>query len=247
VRHEQALSWQLLSSWWALAGRNSEAEPLMLKAIALWKTLVAEQPGVAEPARLLGGTLSNLGQLKLLTGRPRETVPHCTEAIGLLNGVVKQVPGDAEARLFLRNAHWMRAEALTRLGQYADTVADWDRAIALDSGTMRPGFRVMRAGSWARTGKHVEAAAEVERLLEKGGLSANLLYGLACVAGQAAQAAPPGEARDRYADRAMEVLKRAVDAGFTDVRRLQMSSELAPLRQREAYRKLLADLQKKSL
>jgi tetratricopeptide (TPR) repeat protein len=246
VRHEQAFSWYQLAVWWLPARRHADAESALLKAISLWKELLREQPGVAERARVLGNTLSRLGQLKMHTARPLEAVAHASEAIHWLNDAVNQAPKHAQARLFLRNAHWLRAEARTRLGLHAEAITDWDRTIALDTGTLRRTFRQLRAASLASSGKHAEATAEVERLVEAGELSASVLYGLACVVSVAAKAAPPGEVRERYAARALELLQRAVDGGFADVRRIETSPELAAVRQCEGFRKVLAALQKKS-
>ena len=49
-----------------------------------------------------------------------------------------------------------------------------------------------------------------------------------------------------YTDRAMEFLQRAVKVGYKDVDRLKRDPELGPLRDRDDFRKLLADLEKKS-
>src|SRR5206468_10578373 len=55
------------------------------------------------------------------------------KAMALLDPLVQQQPRLLKGRLFLRNAHWGRAQALGNLGQYQDAVNDWDRAVALNA------------------------------------------------------------------------------------------------------------------
>ena len=48
-----------------------------------------------------------------------------------------------------------------------------------------------------------------------------------------------------YADRAMELLQKAVTAGYKDAAHVKKDPDLDPLRDREDFKTLLADLEKK--
>ena len=79
------------------------------------------------------------------------------------------------------------------------------------------------------------------------GVSGEDLYNAACIYGLAAAAAQePGE-RDAYAVQAVALLRRAQAAGFfkdcAKIERLKRDSYLAPLRQREDFRKFVAELE----
>jgi hypothetical protein len=49
--------------------------------------------------------------------------------------------------------------------------------------------------------------------------------------------------KNAYADRAMELLQAAVQAGYKDAARMRVDPDLDPLREREDFKKLLADLE----
>ena len=50
--------------------------------------------------------------------------------------------------------------------------------------------------------------------------------------------------KTEYADRAMELLAKAVGAGFKDAAHMKTDTDLDPLRNREDFKKLLAELEK---
>ena len=66
------------------------------------------------------------------------------------------------------------------------------------------------------------------------------LYNFACFCALASTKVP--DKKQEYADRAMELLHKAVKAGFNDAE--QIAEDLAPLRDREDFKKLLESLSK---
>ena len=52
--------------------------------------------------------------------------------------------------------------------------------------------------------------------------------------------------RKAHADQAMALLRKAVDAGYHDIRTFRTEDALDPLREREDFKKLLAELEQKS-
>src|SRR5262249_42045417 len=102
---------------------------------------------------------------------------------------------------------------------------------------------------------HVRLATTAEELSRFGYDPANDTYNaasyLCCCANLAEKDAELEEARRKeltqgYAGRSMALLRQAVDRGFKDAARLRQNPALAPLRAREEFRQLLAELEGKA-
>jgi tetratricopeptide (TPR) repeat protein len=152
---------------------------------------------------------------------------------------------------------------LTRLGRHADAVADWRRALELDSGSNRNFLHFNLAYALIRSGDHAGAVAEAEKLEKSQPATGNLLYNLASVYSRAA-AAVAGDASlpestrkqrvEQYASRAVALLSRGAQGGMfrnpANLERLRKDidvnkdSDLAPLRDRADFKKLLADVER---
>src|SRR5262249_34979339 len=107
----------------------------------------------------------------------------------------------------------------------------------------QPSFRARRAITRLEAGQLAEAVAEVEELTKASEWSADQWYDFAC-----AYAVASGQIADRareYADRAMELLRRAVKAGFKDAAHMKQDKDLDALREREDFKKLLAEMGRK--
>ena len=86
--------------------------------------------------------------------------------------------------------------------------------------------------------------AEVAELTKKPSWTAGQWYNFACVYSFAS--AKIADKKNEYADRAMELLQKAVKAGWNDAKHTANDTDLDPLRDREDFKKLLADLEKKA-
>jgi serine/threonine-protein kinase len=225
-------------------GRPLEAEKAYQRALALLEKLADAHPTVPEYAVNLGGNLCNLGHLKLDQARPEAALPCYQRAITTLEAVLARVPRDPTARQFLCNSHGGRAEALARLQRHGEAVQDWDRAIALDDGSGRNGLRLRRALMQVQQGDHTRATTEVEEVLQDGNPSAGLLYGAACVYALAAGKVQDAPLVERYAVRAVALLRAAVVKGYRNVAHLKQDTDLDALRQRPDFQAVLADLEK---
>ncbi len=104
--------------------------------------------------------------------------------------------------------------------------------------------RADRTDSLAQAGKLSEAVAEVAELTKNSTWSAAQWYNFACVYSLASVKIT--DKKNEYADRAMELLQKAVKAGWNDAKHTASDTDLAPLRDREDFKKLLADLEKKA-
>ena len=144
------------------------------------------------------------------------------------------------ARDALRDAHAGHARALDRLGQHAEAVQYWEQAVKRDDGSQRAVLKLGLAISQAQaSGHHDQALSEAETLAKVS--DAPTLEGLARLCALASAVA--GE---RYAVRAEKLLRQAVDEGYRDTLYLKEGADLAPLRQRDDFKKLLAELEEKT-
>jgi hypothetical protein len=100
-----------------------------------------------------------------------------------------------------------------------------------------------RRAARVQAGKFPEAIAEVAELTKNSSWHAGQWYDFACVSSLAS--AKIAEKNKEYADRAMELLQKAVKAGWNDAKHTVKDTDLDPLRDREDFKKLLADLEKK--
>jgi predicted Zn-dependent protease len=131
-----------------------------------------------------------------------------------------------------------------RLRQYAEAVKDWDMAVALSSKPEEPVARAARATARINAGQVAEAVAEVAELSKTLSWHASQWYEFARVC--AVASGKGADSKRAYADRAMQLLWQAVQAGYRDVAHMQKDAALDPLRTREDFQKLLAELAKRS-
>jgi hypothetical protein len=132
-----------------------------------------------------------------------------------------------------------RAEALDRLGRHADAQKDWDRAIDLTGGTA-PSYRCFRLLSEGRT---PEAVAAADELAAEKDVQGNVLYALARVDALAAAHSADAGKGERYAARAVALLRQASERGYDPAARMKTDPALASLRKLKDFQKLLADLE----
>ncbi len=153
--------------------------------------------------------------------------------------------------------HGSRANLLPSLGRHSEAVADWDKVLELnDDPADRLSYHLFRILALVRTkdyARGVEEAISVSQ--EQSGsrkIAAADLYNDACIFALASAAAgndahlDPAECRRgalSYADTLLEWLKRAAATGFFDDPKTRdvaaNDADLAPLRDRPDFRKLL--------
>jgi serine/threonine protein kinase len=250
-RSDLAASHSDLGNLLADLGKRAGAEDQNGKALAIREKLAADFPTVPTYRVNLGGSYCNLGNLVSGGGKPADSLAWYQKALDTLRPVHEQEPRDTTAKLFLRNSHWNRAVARNSLGQFAEALKDWDRAIELSEKSEQPHLRVGRAITQVRAGQVAEAVAEVAALMRtpvadapgSPTWNAGQWYDLACFYSLAS-----GKSADRkreYADRAMELLRKAANAGYNDAGHMKQDSDLDPLRSREDFKLLLREIEAK--
>jgi eukaryotic-like serine/threonine-protein kinase len=236
-----------LGSALAKAGRWPEAEQAERQGVALLEKLVEDFPQLPHYWAELGVAQCRLGRALTGRNRPDAALSCLDKAISLLDKTIAQGWRAAIVRGSLRDTHSSRAEALTALGRHKEAIKDLDRAIELDDGGRRATLQLDRASSLARAGEHAQAVAQAESIAAGKDVSASTFYAAACVHAQAAAAAKSDQLLcERYSKRAVELLRHAAGAGYKDGTHMKKDLDLEPLRSREDFKKLLADLEANS-
>jgi serine/threonine-protein kinase len=122
------------------------------RSLEISKRLYQEHPGEHHHERDYAITLSCMGDL-VTEDKKSVAIPLYDEAILHLEKTLKTDAQDAQVRLSLRNAYWGRAEGHTDAGEFAQAVADWDRAIELDDGSHKNEWLVKRDEARAKIKK----------------------------------------------------------------------------------------------
>jgi eukaryotic-like serine/threonine-protein kinase len=225
----------------------AEAEDAYREALTIQERLAADST-MPQYRIDLGGTQVNFGRLLAKKQEPEPALEWYGKAIATLEGAMQKVKVDANARRFLRDAHWARAEALdVDLKRYAEALADWGKTVQLSPETEKARFRMRRATCLVRAGQVDAATQEAEEVAKTAG--AVTLFDAACVFALAA--ARPDEtagslSKEECATRAVALLRQAVAQGFNNAEHMKRDDDLTVLRQRDDFKKLLAELEKKS-
>jgi tetratricopeptide (TPR) repeat protein len=224
-------------------GKRLEAEEQHRKALAIREKLAADYPAVTEYQLRLGSSCYNYGSLVLDGGRAGESLGWFDKAITTLAPIHRAEPRDVTAKQALRSSYWGRAKAYDAIAKHGEAVKDWDRVVELSPPAERSGYRASRAISRLQAGMVVEAVAEVAELTKSSKWNAGEWYDFACV--YAVASGKLADEKAEHADAAMELLQKAVKAGFKDAAHMRTDADLASLREREDFKKLLADLEAK--
>jgi tetratricopeptide (TPR) repeat protein len=226
------------------AVRHAEALEWYGKARELEEKLVRDHPEVVGYRDQLAATYVNLGNLSREQFRLTDALDWYAKGFTVLRQVLDTDLQDATARLFLRNAYWGRARTLTQLSRHAEAAKAWTHAAELDQGGMKTFFRLQRALSLAHSGDHAVAVAEANALAEAKNGQALILYDTACVCALASSSLK-GDTKlaERYASRAVELLRQAVAKGYKDVAHMKKDTDRDGLRGREDFKKLEESLQ----
>ena len=224
-------------------GNSDEAREARIEydqARDLRQKLADQFPGVPGYQVDLGESCLNFGVLLRDQGQPADSLPYFNKAIETLTAVHEKESRNVMAKKYLQESYWYRAIALERLDRYTESTKDWQKATELSPKPESPEFRTSRAISLARAGRVAEAVAEVAELSKAGAWNSDQWYTFACFYSVAS--AKAADKKQEYADRAMELLRKAVQAGWKGGAYMTRDTDLDPLREREDFKKLQADL-----
>jgi tetratricopeptide (TPR) repeat protein len=222
--------------------RPKDSARAFSRALALADRRRRQEPTSAPYALLGGGTRCNLGHLMRQEKQFQAALKWFGQARPILEEVYRRQPRDAEARAYLGACLEGRARTLAELGRYPEAAEDLKRGLKLKPEKERPALR-LEWGCWrARAGDCTRATAEADEVLRSKDVSPLLIYSAACVYALAA-ARTPSPLGERYALRAVALLRRARASGFFQPpdrqALLDTDRDLDALRRRADFRELL--------
>jgi tetratricopeptide (TPR) repeat protein len=236
------------------AKRLAEARAALNRSREIGEGLVRDDPTVLKYRSDLGRTYINLGALESEAGRPGEAVMHLEPAREHLREVFRRRPRDRSARDALATACGDLGIGLDAVGRHAEALEAYRECARLELELLRgndpkppPSRLLLGTGllGQARCHRHLGRIAEAARVAEEWrALCDGDPMELCSVAQElmhCSQAAEGTAGSRRYADRAMDLLREAVVAGFRNAEWLRTEPTLDSLRTRADFRDLLAD------
>jgi eukaryotic-like serine/threonine-protein kinase len=246
----------------APAGRRKEAEADFRSALAVYQQLAADFPARSAYQEGLAQSHGNLGELLLNTGRGDEAEGHFRKALAVQQRLVADHPETPYHHHEIAETldHFARLEQSRR--DYAGARAFLAEAqshhqAALKGNPRNPTFRVAFRNHTATLAEtllaladHAEAAAAADSLPQTAVDPPEDLYRAGCflarcvpLAEKDAKLLPSQRQKlaTEYAERAVAALRQAVAKGYRDGKHLKEAPDLATVRQREDFQKLLAE------
>jgi serine/threonine protein kinase len=231
-----------LASLLASQRQAKQADTHFRAAVDIRQELADKFPSQAGYQVDLGGVCCDYGSMLRRNGKAADSLVWFDRAIRTLSAVVEHDGRNETARRFLRNSHWGRARALDEMKKYAEAIKEWTRVLELSPAAEQPRFHVRRADSRVRGGNVAESVAEIAEPSKSATLQAGECHDMACI--YAVASSKDAARKQEYADRAMELLEKAVKAGYQDAGQMETNKDLDVLRQREDFKKLIQSLPK---
>jgi tetratricopeptide (TPR) repeat protein len=241
-----------------------EAEGELLEALQIFKPLVAEFPGNPEFQRQLGNAYLHLGNLYRDTQRPEKAVSVLLETLKVYEPLAERFPTVPNYPSELGGA--LNNLAMVRLnqGDLPEAQQLLARAIvhqraALKVNPRNPVYReflsnhiAVLADVQARRGLHTAAVESALELANHRKENAEDAYDAACVIARCVPLAEqdPTIADDKrrelaqlYGEQAITLLRDAMTRGYKDVEHLKQDDDLASVRKRTDFQKLLTEME----
>jgi serine/threonine protein kinase len=266
LRQELAKSHTNRGNLLKATGRLQEAEQDYDQALSIKKQLAADFPARPEFRQDLARSHNNRGILLKEMGRLREAEHDYDQALSIKKQLAADFPNQPDMRndlagtcvnlalLHLKQKDWAAAKRLLDEGRP-------HHLAALKANPRHPTYRQFyRNYLGVLTAAHAglleqdDAVRTAETCRDLGWDAPADAYEAACALGKCvgivAKHAKLNENQRQaaarfYGDAAMRLLRDAVSKGFKDVRDMKKETDLDPLRQREDFRKLIAQLEGK--
>jgi serine/threonine protein kinase len=262
LRRELAISHNGLGSLLDQTGRLIDAEAAFRDALAIQKKLVADFPESSEFRSELAAVHNNLGELFRRTNKPADAEAAYRDALAVQRKLAAEFPDQPDLRNQL-------ARTLGNLALFASERRDFaavrthlaeaqpHHQAALKANGQNPVYRqlyrdnlgrlvVTSAGLLDRASA-IQVADKMRDLGWDPPVNAyDAALALAGCIPAVQQLKPEAQAAAEtqfYGDETMKMLKDAVAKGFRDAADLKQNKELDPLRGREDFKKLLAELE----
>ena len=216
-REDLASSYNVLGLLLMNLDQPKAAEQAYSRAIALQRRLADEFPTVPSYRSALGGTFHNLAEIHLERGEHTEAQRLLVEAVRSQLTALKYNEKNPEARRYAYNHHWALAETYVALKKHSEAAQATDGLLHLRPRGWQPLH--LAAGLFAQCVAVVEETAGVGDV-EKEGL------------------------KRPYADRAIQLLREALAAGYRGAWSLYTEPEFHALRGHTEFQQLLVEAAK---
>jgi tetratricopeptide (TPR) repeat protein len=244
-------------------GWYDEAEAALKEAVRLYGILVRSRPDAGpEDWESLARSQAILGMAYKWNSRLKEAEEVQQQSLQIFEKLAHEHPDVREFGYGLGRCSMELAKTAELGGRLDIALARYDTAIPILDDAVSQGYeaarksavaaRIGRAITLARQGNHARATHDVEALARRDGLTCVNVYDLACLcsrlsaaAGQDDTLSPADRARleGHHAERAMDFLGKAVAMGYRRPAAMRADHDLDALRDRDDFRKLLADLE----
>jgi len=262
-RQELAQSHNNLGVLLRATGRLKEAEAAYRDALDLRKQLAAEFPTRPDFRQELAQSHNNLGVLLDATGRLKEAEAAYTAALDIRKQLAAEFPTNLDLRNELAGTCVNLALLCNQRREFKAAkqhLAEGEphHQAALEANSRNPTYRQFyRNHLWALTeahaglGEQADALKAAQRVRDLGWDPPKNAYDAACGLALCIPIVAKDEQLDAdkrkaavqfYGDQAMKLLREAVEKGFKNVEHMKKDTDLDPLREREDFQKLLAEL-----
>jgi serine/threonine protein kinase/Tfp pilus assembly protein PilF len=265
-RQDLAMSYNNRGALRSDAGRSKEAEQDFDQALIIFKQLAAEFPSRPEFRDDLAGSYVNRGVLLCAAGRLSEAEKDLGQALSTYTKLAADFPNQPDLRNRL-------AAACVKLASLHKQQGNWTAAkrlllegrphhlAALKANPRHPTYRLfyrnyLNVLTTVHAGllEPADAVRTAETCRDLGWDVPADAYDAACGLSQCIPIVAQHDKLDDkqrkkaaqfYGDAAMKLLRDAVSKGFKDVSQMKKDTDLDPLRQREDFQKLVAEMEGK--
>jgi serine/threonine-protein kinase len=249
----------------SLGGEPGAALPAFEAARRIRQKVADEHPGNAEYRQDLAVTLGSIGFVMRDSGRLPEALAAQEASLAILRSLAEAYPGVTEFRFNQANSLIEIGDHARALGRPAQSRSSYQQGVAILEGVLDADSKFTQARiAWLQgvrglgatqldAGRARDAVSTLRRVVSffgEGNPSSdpetwNYLAECHALLGSAARVPgsglPPGDGPVELG-RAMEMLRRAVAAGYRDVAWMRRDPDLDPLRPRADFQVLLLDL-----
>jgi tetratricopeptide (TPR) repeat protein/tRNA A-37 threonylcarbamoyl transferase component Bud32 len=265
MRHELAGIYESLGNFLSDTGRLKEAQAAYADALEIYKQLAADFPARPEFRDALAESQNSMGNLLADTGQSKEAEAAYADALAIRRQLAADFPNVPEWQNDLAGTLVNLAVLGKERGDFVQARRWLEEALphhqaALKANPAHPEVRqfyrnnrVVLALSCAGQGNQAAAVEAAGKVRDLGWDPPRNAYDAACtlalcvpIVGKEYKASKEDREKQTqfYADQAMAMLREAVARGFHDAAHLKNDPDLAPLRKREDFQKLLAELEK---